>query len=112
ETFHSPNRGPAGLINTGKIAWFDKSQQKHTTNSEFAVDNMNKLPRVDIIYAHANMSPSLIKAAVDSGAKGLVIAGVGDGNMTQPALDALTAVPKNRIVLAPTTPLPTPLALP
>jgi L-asparaginase len=35
------------------------------------------------------MSPDLIDAAVANGAKGLVIAGVGDGNMTTPALDAI-----------------------
>ena len=47
------------------------------------------LPRVDIIYAHAGMSPDLIDAAVANGAKGLVIAGVGDGNMTTPAVEAV-----------------------
>ena len=35
------------------------------------------------------MSPDLIDAAVANGAKGLVIAGVGDGNMTSPALEAV-----------------------
>ena len=35
------------------------------------------------------MSPDLIDAAVANGAKGLVIAGVGDGNMTTPAVDAV-----------------------
>jgi L-asparaginase len=44
---------------------------------------------VDVIYAHANMSPDLIDAAVANGAAGLVVAGVGDGNMTTPALDAV-----------------------
>jgi L-asparaginase len=58
------------------------------------------LPRVDIIYAHAGMSPDLIDAAVANGAKGLVIAGVGDGNMTTPALDAVKrAVAKGVLVV-------------
>ena len=35
------------------------------------------------------MSAALIDAAVAHGAKGLVSAGVGDGNMTTPALDAV-----------------------
>ena len=42
-----------------------------------------------MIYAHAGMSPNLIDAAVANGAKGLVIAGVGDGNLTTPALEAV-----------------------
>src|SRR3954467_15728347 len=75
-TFTSPERGPQGLVNTGKIAWFEPSDKRHTTKSEFSA-NEDQLPRVDIIYAHANMSPDLITAAVEHGAKGLVIAGVG-----------------------------------
>lgn len=89
ETFSSPERGPQGYVNTGKIKWFDPSAKPHTNQSEFAVDKNASLPRVDILYAHANMSPELIQAAVKSGAKGIVVAGVGDGNMTKPALDAL-----------------------
>lgn len=89
QAFGSNERSPAGKINSGKIAWFDPSSKKHTTKSEFAVDKLNKLPKVDIIYAYANMDASLIDAASKSGAKGIVVAGVGDGNMTKQALDAL-----------------------
>lgn len=46
------------------------------------------LPRVEIIYAHAGMRRDLIDAAVRAGARGLVIAGVGDGNLAAPALAA------------------------
>ena len=41
------------------------------------------LPRVDIIMAYENMDGALIDAAVAAGAKGIVIAGVGNGNMTE-----------------------------
>jgi L-asparaginase len=44
------------------------------------------------------MDGALINAAVASGAKGLVIAGVGNGNMTKPALEALAAQAKKGIV--------------
>ncbi len=61
----------------------------HTTATPFTLSPTQGLPRVDVIYAHAGMSPDLIDAAVANGAMGLVIAGVGDGNMTTPALDAV-----------------------
>ena len=61
----------------------------HTTATPFTLSPTEALPRVDVIYAHAGMSPDLIDAAVTNGAMGLVIAGVGDGNMTTPALDAV-----------------------
>ena len=37
--------------------------------------------------ANENMDGALIDAAVAAGAKGIVIAGVGNGNMTKPALE-------------------------
>jgi len=40
----------------------------------------------------------LINASAAAGAKGIVIAGVGNGNMTKTALDALAAQAKNGIV--------------
>jgi L-asparaginase len=83
DTFHSPNRGPAGFVLFGNPRWFSKPCWKHTVESVFAGAIPDALPRVDIVYAHANVGPELAKAAIASGAKGLVLAGVGDGNGTQ-----------------------------
>lgn len=103
ETFRSINRGPAGVVHTGKIEWFEPMDRKVGMASEFSIDTLDKLPRVDVIYAHANMSADLIEAAIKNGARGLVIAGVGDGNMTTPALDALTKAAKNGVVVVRST---------
>jgi len=106
QTFESVNRGPAGLVNTGKIFWFEPMDKKLGPASEFSIEGVEKLPRVDIIYAHANMSADLIGAAIGNGAKGIVVAGVGDGNMTAPALDALTKAAKSGVVVVRSTRLP------
>ncbi len=111
QTFHSLNRGPAGLVHTGKVEWFEPMDKKVGAATEFSVDGLDKLPRVDIIYAHANMSADLITAAVNNGAKGIVVAGVGDGNMTTPALEALKKVAKQGIVVVRSTRLPMGLTL-
>src|SRR5512139_3194274 len=103
QTFQSLNRGPAGVVHTGKIEWFEPMDKKLGQATEFSVDTLDKLPRVDVIYAHANMSADLIDAAIKNGAKGLVIAGVGDGNMTTAALDAVTKAAKNGIVVVRST---------
>jgi L-asparaginase len=106
QTFHSLNRGPAGVVHTGKIDWFEPMDRKVGKATEFSVDKLDKLPRVDIIYAHANMSPDLIEAAIKNGAQGIVVAGVGDGNMTGPALDVLAKAAKNGIAVVRSTRLP------
>ena len=64
-----------------KVTWFPPPDKRHTSSSEFSVEGIKQLPRVDIVYAHANMQADLIEAALKFGAKGLVVAGVGDGNM-------------------------------
>jgi L-asparaginase len=53
---------------------------------------------VDIVMAYENMDGVLIDAAAAAGAKGIVIAGVGNGNMTAPAVKALAAQAKKGVV--------------
>jgi L-asparaginase len=45
------------------------------------------------------MSPDLIDAAVTNGAKGIVIAGVGNGNMNQASLEAAARAAKKGVVV-------------
>jgi L-asparaginase len=99
QAFASVNRGPAGVSNTGHVTWFAPLDKKHGMTSEFSIDGLTTLPRVDIIYAHAGMNPDLIDPAVRLGAKGLVTAGVGDGNMTSAALERVTAAARAGVVV-------------
>lgn len=107
QTFMSPITGVLGTVAYGDIMWLRQPIGKNTTSSEFSVDENTKLPRVDIIMATENMDGTLINAAAASGAKGIVIAGVGNGNMTQPALDALAAQAKRGIVCVRASRVPT-----
>jgi L-asparaginase len=100
ETFVSPEVGLIGVCLFDDREFGRKPLRGHTTATPFAVKPGQTLPRVDIIYAHAGMSPDLIDGAVANGAKGLVIAGVGDGNMTTPALEAVKrAIAKGVVVV-------------
>ena len=60
---------------------------------------MTQLPRVDIIFASADMSPDLIDAPSANGAKGIVIAGVGNGNMNKASVDAAANAVKKGVVV-------------
>jgi L-asparaginase len=44
---------------------------------------------VEIVYAHSNMDALQIEHAIADNAKGIVLAGVGDGNTSKAALAAL-----------------------
>ena len=99
QTFMSPLRGLVGISSYGKNDFYSTPLWKHTTGSEFDIANVTKLPRVDILYACADMSPDLIDAAVANGAKGIVIAGVGNGNMNHASLEAAAAAAKKGVVV-------------
>jgi L-asparaginase len=98
QTFLSPLRGLIGTVAYGEAEFYRGPVGRSTADSEFSLDGETSLPRVDIIMAHENMDGKMIEAAVAAGAKGIVIAGVGNGNMTQAALDALAAQAKKGIV--------------
>jgi L-asparaginase len=98
QTFMSPLEGLIGTVAYGKAEFYRGPIGKNTATSEFSLQGVTALPRVDIIMAHENMDGALINAAVAAGAKGIVIAGVGNGNLTKPAVDALAAVAKKGVV--------------
>jgi L-asparaginase len=98
QTFLSPVRGLVGVAAYGKNDFYNSPTWKHTTQSEFDISQVTQLPRVDIIYAYADMSPELINASA-SGAKGIVIAGVGNGNMNSASVQAAANAVKKGVVV-------------
>jgi L-asparaginase len=107
QTFMSPLRGVVGIANYGKNDWYRSPGWKHTMHSEFDVTNVTQLPRVDIVFASMDMSPDLIDCSVMSGAKGIVIAGVGNGNMNKAALHAAAKAVKEGVVVVRSSRVPT-----
>ena len=101
DTFQSPNRGIAGMMNTGKAFFYSANTVRHTTKSEFSIDGLTvaNLPRVEVIYSYANLGGELIDALVTQGVKGIVLAGVGDGNSTDAAVAALEKAAKKGIAV-------------
>ena len=101
DTFQSPNRGRAGVMNVGKIEFFSQNTTRHTTKSEFTVDGKTArdLPRVEIVYSYENLGPEVIDFLVKQGVKGIVLAGVGDGNSTDAAIAALSAAAKKGVAV-------------
>jgi len=99
QTFKSIEYGLIGVSLYGENRWFRAPFHRHTSASGFSVSGVEQLPRVDVIYITADLSPDLITAAVEKGAKGIVTAGVGNGNMTGPALEAVKAAVASGVIV-------------
>src|SRR4030095_14431160 len=94
QTFQSPEEGMLGTVSFGDVQFFHKPHGLHTTSSKFSITGVKELPRVDIVYACADMSTDLMDIMIKAGAKGIVIAGVGDGNMNAGTLEAIKRITK------------------
>ncbi len=92
QTFASPNAGPAGYINAASVSFVEPAPE--FPRPRFKLPEKAPLPRVDIIYSHSNMLADEVADAHKRGAKGIVLAGVGDGNSSKAVIDALSAAAK------------------
>ncbi len=99
-TFKALNSGTIGSVYYGKVRYYMQPLRKHTTESEFSILELKTpLPKVDIIYTHAGMTPDLFQASLKSHAKGVVIAGVGNGNVSVGFLKAMQEASQMGVVI-------------
>lgn len=107
ETFLSPISGLIGTVTGGQTAYFRGPFRRHTLRSEFSLEGVGVLPRVDILYACADMPADLIACSVARGAKGIVIAGDGNGNMNAATLEAAARAARKGIFIVRSSRVPT-----
>jgi L-asparaginase len=79
QTFQSREYGKLGVVDRDQVFFRRTITQRHTSRSEFDVMSLKSLPRVDVITTYQGAPGDLIKAAVDGGAKGVVLATAGAG---------------------------------
>ena len=86
ETYSSRDIGALGFVDDDRVTFYRTPVKQHTLATPFDVLRIEKLPRVDIVYAYAGADGTLIDAAVAHGALGIVIAGFPTGVAT-PVMD-------------------------
>lgn len=84
--------GPLGMVVEGKNYWFRAPVKRHTTQSEFNIDDIKALPAVDIVYGYGNMNTTGIEAYGKAGVKALIHAGTGNGSVAAQAVESLKAL--------------------
>jgi glutamin-(asparagin-)ase len=89
--FSSP-WGPLGMVVEGKTFWFRYLAKRHTTYSEFNIDEIDTLANVQIVYGAGSIDPAIYDAAVANGAKALIHAGTGNGSVANYAVDTLKKI--------------------
>jgi len=79
QTFQSRDYGFLGVVDADRVIYYRDVVKRHTRKSEFDVSHIEELPRVDVVLTYQGATGDIIKAVVDQGAKGIVIAAAGAG---------------------------------
>lgn len=82
DAFTPVEMGAIGCVTDGNVEVYYKSCRRHTAESEFDCRNIDELPDVRIIFGYAGAPDDIFDHHVAAGCKGLVIAGVGNGNLS------------------------------
>lgn len=89
-TFESPGYGPLGIVDEDRVIIFRKSLIRETITGEQIE------PNVSLFKMSAGDNGSMIGCAIDNNVKGLVIEGLGRGNIPGPAaIQVLRAIRQN-----------------
>lgn len=83
--------GALGYVVNDLPRFYRTPARPHTHRTSLHVDQIRDLPRVDILYAHADMSALMVEAIVESGPSALICAGFGNGNFPSYIYETLKA---------------------
>lgn len=104
ETFKSRGGGSIGSVSNNRVTFERNSSRTHTTNSAF--DANTAMPKVGIVPSFAGAGTEAFDALVAAGYRGIVIEGVGNGNMTKELMDRAIEAQKRGIQIVRSTRVP------
>ncbi|MFA6676697.1 MAG: L-asparaginase 2 [Bacteroidales bacterium] len=107
QTFQAPNSGAMGYVQNGKVFYSLTPTKTHTTKSVFNVDKLNKLPKIGIVYGYSDIQADMVAPMLKNGYKGIIYAGVGNGNYHKNVFPELLKAEKNGIQVVRSSRVPT-----
>lgn len=107
QTFQAPNSGALGYIFNGKVHYNMLPLKKHTTHSIFDVTRLTSLPKVGIMYSYSNIEADMVRPLLDNGYKGIIHAGVGNGNIHKNIFPLLMDARRKGILVVRSSRVPT-----
>lgn len=106
ETFQSPNSGPLGYIHNGEVRFF-RPAAKLADAPYFNIAGLKALPKVGIAYGYSSVEGDVVKMMIKKDYKGIVYAGVGNGNIHKNVFPELEKARKDGIIVVRSSRVPT-----
>jgi L-asparaginase len=103
QTFRTPDFGVLGHADGDAVVFYRQPLRRRAPDTEFDVDGLDALPRVDISYSYAGADGAAVRAFAAAGARGIVSAGFAPGFSTPAEADALREAVRDGIVVVQST---------
>jgi L-asparaginase len=94
--------GRLGAVDADRVTYARRTEKRGGAQSELDLQTVTELPRVDVLLTYQGASGDLIRAAVDNGATGIVLA-TAAGGTSGTQLDAVRYALGRRVVLVTAT---------
>jgi L-asparaginase len=102
-TFRSPDFGVLGHADGDAIAYYRRPVRRRAPDTEFDIQAIEALPRVDIVYAYTGSDGTAVRAFIEAGAQGIVSAGFAPGFCGPGDLDPLEEAVRRGLVVVQST---------
>ena len=106
ETFQSPNSGALGYVHNGEVRYFHPAT-KPADAPYFNIAGIKALPKVGIAYGYSNVEGDVVDMMIEKDYKGIVYAGVGNGNIHKNVFPELEKARKDGIIVVRSSRVPT-----
>ncbi len=94
--------GRLGVVDPDRVVYTRRTEKRGGAQSEFDVSSLSALPRVDVLLTYQGAPGDLIRAAVDHGASGIVLA-TAAGGTSGTQLEAVRYALGRRVVVVSAT---------
>ncbi|MEQ4923887.1 L-asparaginase 2 [Proteus hauseri] len=98
QAFQAVNAGAQGYVHNGKVHYYSVAAPRGD-KAAFDVSKLTELPKVGIVYNYSNASDLPAKAFIDNNYKGIISAGVGNGNLYTDIMNTLADGAKKGVVV-------------
>ena len=102
DTFKGRDFGMLGFVVGDQIEFLTRTDRPHTVSSEFSIEDFGedeRVPRVDLVLAHANDDGVFVDTSVAAGAGGIVYVGTGNGTVSRKAEESLVKAAQQGILV-------------
>ncbi len=96
DAFRGFPRESVGLVTPASLDWFGSPWR---SDMEARLEWHDQLPDVPILYVYAGMRPDALACMVGDATRGIVVAGVGEGNMPEPVRQELVRLAQEGLVV-------------